>query len=346
MRSSRWRWHLDEVFVRINGVQHYLWRAVDHEGEVLEAYVSKTRDKKRPEVPQKLMKRHGRPEELVTDGLSPTGLPQGLGAEDRQVTGRWENNRVENSTSRSEGESGRCCASGACEVFRRSPRPLLSMQPLQLRSEPLQPQRLQAEPRRRSCRVAAALRRLRSARLSNSRPVRIRLTAPLKVLEADGVLEIHPRSGIQFVRPGVELTRSTYQFRGILERAAVRVFSDSTPLSEIEGTIEAHEALLHDLTHAPRAEDLPERAAELEMMFHGGVIGSLDNRQIDAAYRRLATLLRIIRLDSAWSPRTLGITLQEHLDVLERARARDADGAEEAMRRHLNGALQRHLKVL
>ncbi len=38
MRSlPHWRWHLDEVFVKINGVTHYLWRAVDHEGEVLEA---------------------------------------------------------------------------------------------------------------------------------------------------------------------------------------------------------------------------------------------------------------------------------------------------------------------
>jgi hypothetical protein len=33
---SLWRWNLDEVFVRINGKTHYLWRAVDHEGEVLE----------------------------------------------------------------------------------------------------------------------------------------------------------------------------------------------------------------------------------------------------------------------------------------------------------------------
>jgi putative transposase len=33
---SQWRWHLDEVFVRINGEMHYLWRAVDHEGEALE----------------------------------------------------------------------------------------------------------------------------------------------------------------------------------------------------------------------------------------------------------------------------------------------------------------------
>src|ERR671916_1306570 len=70
MRSSRWRWHLDEVFVRINGVQHYLWRAVDHEGEVLESYVTKTRDKAAAlKFLKKLMKRHGRAEEFVTDRL-------------------------------------------------------------------------------------------------------------------------------------------------------------------------------------------------------------------------------------------------------------------------------------
>ena len=46
MKSSRWRWHLDEMFVKINGEMHYLWRAVDHEGEVLESFDTTTRDKK------------------------------------------------------------------------------------------------------------------------------------------------------------------------------------------------------------------------------------------------------------------------------------------------------------
>ena len=47
MRGFRhWKWHADEVYVRINGEMHYLWRAVDHEGEVLESYVTKTRDKR------------------------------------------------------------------------------------------------------------------------------------------------------------------------------------------------------------------------------------------------------------------------------------------------------------
>jgi len=42
----QWRWHLDEMFVKINGERCYLWRAVDHEGEVLESFVTRTRDKK------------------------------------------------------------------------------------------------------------------------------------------------------------------------------------------------------------------------------------------------------------------------------------------------------------
>ena len=46
LQSSNWKWHLAEVFVKINGERHYLWRAVDHEDEVLESYVTKKRDKK------------------------------------------------------------------------------------------------------------------------------------------------------------------------------------------------------------------------------------------------------------------------------------------------------------
>ena len=43
---KQWRWHLDEVFVKINGVTRYLWRAFDHEGEVLESVVTMTGDRK------------------------------------------------------------------------------------------------------------------------------------------------------------------------------------------------------------------------------------------------------------------------------------------------------------
>ncbi len=66
MRSSRWRWHLDEMFVKINGERHGLWRAVDHEDEVLESFVAKVRDKKAAlKFMRKAMCKHGRPEVIV-----------------------------------------------------------------------------------------------------------------------------------------------------------------------------------------------------------------------------------------------------------------------------------------
>ena len=95
----QWRWHLDEVFVRINGEIHYLWRAVDHEGEVLEALVTKKRDRKAAlRFLKKAMKRYGNSLEVVTDRLrSYRAAMKEMGNEARQQTGRWLNNRAENS---------------------------------------------------------------------------------------------------------------------------------------------------------------------------------------------------------------------------------------------------------
>ena len=67
---SNWRWHLDEVFVRINGETHYLWRAVDHEGEGLEVFATKRRDRRAAlKFLKRAMKRFGRPKVIVKDRL-------------------------------------------------------------------------------------------------------------------------------------------------------------------------------------------------------------------------------------------------------------------------------------
>jgi putative transposase len=97
--GPQWRWHVDEVFVKINGERHYLWRAVDHEGEVLEAFVSRKRDRKAAlKFLRKTMKRYGRPEAIVTDRLRSYGAAlRDLGSSELQQTGRWLNNRAENS---------------------------------------------------------------------------------------------------------------------------------------------------------------------------------------------------------------------------------------------------------
>ena len=96
---SNWKWHMDEVFVKINGETHYLWRAVDHEGEVLEAFVSKRRDRRAAlTFFRKIMKRYGKPQVIVTDRLrSYRAAMNEIGNGNKQVVGRWKNNRCENS---------------------------------------------------------------------------------------------------------------------------------------------------------------------------------------------------------------------------------------------------------
>jgi putative transposase len=100
MRAFRhWGWHLDEMYVKLNGEMVYLWRAVDHEGEVLESYVTRTRDTAAAlTFMKKALKRHGVPETITKDGLrSYRAAMIELGNAERQEVGRWANNRVENS---------------------------------------------------------------------------------------------------------------------------------------------------------------------------------------------------------------------------------------------------------
>lgn len=100
MRGFRhWRWHLDEVYVKINGETHYLWRAIDQEGEILESYVTQTRDKAAAlTFMKKALKRHGSPEAVTTDGLrSYRAAMNELGNAQKQEIGRWANNRIEGS---------------------------------------------------------------------------------------------------------------------------------------------------------------------------------------------------------------------------------------------------------
>jgi len=85
--------------VKINGETPYLWRAVDHEGEVLETFVIKRRDRKAElKFLRKIMKRYGNSHVIVTDLLRFYGAAMKvIGNADHQDTGRWLDSRAENS---------------------------------------------------------------------------------------------------------------------------------------------------------------------------------------------------------------------------------------------------------
>ena len=85
--------------MKINGNLRYLWRAVDHEGEVLEAVVTAKRDKAAAlKFLKRIMKKYGQPRSVVTDGLcSYCAAMKEIGNTDRHEVGRRLNNRAENS---------------------------------------------------------------------------------------------------------------------------------------------------------------------------------------------------------------------------------------------------------
>jgi DNA-binding GntR family transcriptional regulator len=165
----------------------------------------------------------------------------------------------------------------------------------------------------------------------------------LRVLEAEGILSIHPRSGIQFVRPGLELTRSTYQFRSILERAAVRAYAEQGDEGEIAEISRRHEALIDAIaSNGLGADELIEMEA-LEELLHNAVIGILRNPLIDSSYRRMHNYLRLLRLDRRLTAPIVLRTLKEHVAIIEACKARDAARAEAALDAHFQAAMQRSL---
>jgi putative transposase len=156
---SQWRWHLDEVFVRINGETHYLWRAVDHEGEVLEVFATKRRDRRAAlKFLKRTMKRYGRPRSIVTDQLSVVPI----GDESNRQCCRSGVRSVAQQSRRKFPPAVPTTRTSDAEVQgRKDPteicnRPRINPQPLQPRPSSQPPRHLQTEPFCRPGRVASA----------------------------------------------------------------------------------------------------------------------------------------------------------------------------------------------
>ena len=140
----------------------------------------------------------------------------------------------------------------------------------------------------------------------------------LRVLEAEGVLKIHPRSGIEFVRPGLELTRSTYQFRTIIECAAVRIFAETAPADAVRPAARPSIARWSAGSAPPRST--PTRWRELERLegrLHNSIVGALANPLIETSYSRIHYYLRLVRLERSLTVPLALRSLEEHLRIIE-----------------------------
>lgn len=165
----------------------------------------------------------------------------------------------------------------------------------------------------------------------------------LRFLEADGVVTIHPRAGIEFVKPGFELTRDTYQFRGIVESAAVAVYAETGDAGEIERLEARHHATIAAIERDGLTQEARDEIEALETLLHGAIIASMRNPLIETSYRRIHNYLRILRLDrNVTAPLALR-SLREHVAIIEACRRRDAPAAQAALQTHFANAMQRNM---
>ena len=163
----------------------------------------------------------------------------------------------------------------------------------------------------------------------------------LRVLEAEGIVTIHPRSGIQFVKPDLDFVHNTYQFRSIMERAAARRFAETGDAELITELHDAHVELIEKIRGGKYDAETLAKIEELERRLHGEMTASLKNPLIETAARRLKNYVTLIRLDRVMTKPYALRTLVEHLEILKACMDRDGEAAEKALADHFQAAVGR-----
>jgi DNA-binding GntR family transcriptional regulator len=171
------------------------------------------------------------------------------------------------------------------------------------------------------------------------------LREALQVLEAEGLIQILPRSGIRIAKPDLALVRNAFQLRGMLEVPAVRHAAEAMPRARLESFLAGHEALLARTPGLEVTPEIADQAHEVDFGLHLGVIGFMANPLLDRAYRQVHDHLRLVRLDQAYmySAAAIARTMQEHIAIIRACLARDPDAAAAALEHHFAKAMQRAL---
>jgi DNA-binding GntR family transcriptional regulator len=165
----------------------------------------------------------------------------------------------------------------------------------------------------------------------------------LKRLEAESLVRLIPQRGIQITDIGVTLIHEAFEFRTVLELAAVRRFAraaDAATLARLEAdTAEILRRLDGGSNEDPK---LIDAALQVDWGMHYMMIDAIGNRILATAHRQNFDKIKMIRLHGR-SPRYLPLAMEEHLKVIVALKQRDPDHAAAALGEHLASAERRAL---
>lgn len=165
----------------------------------------------------------------------------------------------------------------------------------------------------------------------------------MTLLQEEGLITVRKRAGVQVFHPDIDFFRANFQMRMLLEKEAVKRFARNASFEKLDELTEIHEACVADLRQAHDALDFVGRVAELESAFHLTIVSALANPVITEAHLRAYSNTRLFRLahPMPYALETQSSALKEHIEVLRRARERDAVGAHDALDVHFRAVMNR-----
>lgn len=164
-------------------------------------------------------------------------------------------------------------------------------------------------------------------------------------LEAEGLIITVPQRGMQVANIDLDLIRNAFQFRLFMEREATTLFTQRADINVIDTLRREHDGIIERAARGQK-NNLVADAQAVDQRLHETIIDHLGNDIISKAYRLNWLKIRLIRQDETRLYDDLVIpVMEDHIAILHAVALRDADGAAEAMTRHINNARQRALEI-
>lgn len=164
-------------------------------------------------------------------------------------------------------------------------------------------------------------------------------------LEAEGLIKTVPQRGLQIAHIDLNLIREAFQLRLFLEKEAVALFVQTASDETIENLIRQHREIEEAIAAGVETPDMEARAQAVDWGMHDAFVAALNNSIIWNVYRVNSIKMRLINQERFRIKGRIASAMAEHMTVLQAIQSRSAEGAVEALVKHIGHARDRALKV-
>lgn len=164
-------------------------------------------------------------------------------------------------------------------------------------------------------------------------------------LEAEGLIKTVPQRGLQIAHIDINLIREAFQFRILLEREAVALFTHSASDEAVQNLLKLHRDIAAELQEKGASAELEQRAQATDWGMHNAFVDAMGNSIISNAYRVNSIKMRLINQERFRIDGRVGPVMGEHLAVLEAIEKRNAEEAVQNLTAHINNARDRSLAI-